>query len=63
MNPLSVETRRETADDTPVDGYGPGFLVYRMSQDFHELCCRIGKENARQEIAEVINSECERKKQ
>ena len=48
------------ADETPPDGYGPGYLIYSMSADFHALCCLIGKENARQEVAEIINAEFER---
>lgn len=48
-------------DDTPKDGFGAGFLVYRIAADFHALCCMTGPEAARQELAEIINSEFERK--
>lgn len=43
--------------ETPKDGYGAGYVVYRLATDLHELCCLIGCEAARQEIAELINAE------
>lgn len=49
------------ADDTPADGFGPGYLAYSIRSDFRDLCRFIGKEAARQEVAEIINAEFERK--
>ena len=48
--------------ENPRDGYGAGFLVYSLAADFHALCCLAGPEAARQEMAEIINSEFERKR-
>lgn len=45
--------------DTPADGMGAGYLVYRLAADFHALCCLAGPEQARQEMAEIINVELE----
>lgn len=60
MNARSLQpSERETE---PRDGYGPGFLVYSLAADFHALCCQIGKEAARQEMAEIINAQFERKR-
>ncbi|KRB22705.1 hypothetical protein [Mesorhizobium sp. Root172] len=50
----------QTPVEAPKDGYGPGYIVYSLATDFHALCCLIGPEAARQEMAEVINSEFER---
>lgn len=44
-------------------GFGAGYLEHRIRGDFRDLCCIIGKENARQEVAEIINAEFERKVQ
>jgi hypothetical protein len=60
MTSAQHSTLREKSDETPADGYGPGFIVYSLASDFHVLCCLIGPEAARQEMAEVINSEFER---
>ncbi len=46
--------------ETPDDGYGAGFLEYSIRNDFRDLCRLIGKENARREVAEIINAEFER---
>ena len=51
---------RQPDSEPPRDGFGPGYLVYSLAADFHALCCMIGKENARQEMAEVINAEFQR---
>lgn len=48
-------------DETPADGYGAGFLEYSIRSSFRDLCRLIGFENARNEIAEIINAEIERK--
>ncbi len=48
-------------DETPPDGFGAGYLEYSIRQDFRNLCRLIGKENARQEIAEIVNAEFERR--
>lgn len=45
----------------PKDGYGPGFLEYQLRTNFRDLCRLIGKEAARQEVADIINAEFERK--
>lgn len=50
-------------DETPTDGYGAGFIEYSIRSSFRDLCRLIGFENARNEIAEIINSEAERKRQ
>ena len=53
---------RDSQDsEAPKDGLGAGYLIYRLAADFHALCCLSGPEAARQEIAEIINSEFERK--
>lgn len=62
---MSTETQMysdalKLAEDTPQDGMGPGFLVYRLAQDFHALCCAAGPEQARREMAEIIETEFER---
>lgn len=48
-------------DDTPEDGFGAGYLENRMRHDFRDLCRLIGKENAREEVAQIINAEFERR--
>jgi hypothetical protein len=45
----------------PNDGYGPGFIEYQLRSNFRDLCRLIGKEAARQEVAEIVNAEFERK--
>lgn len=40
---------------------GSGFISYQLRTYFRDLCRVIGKEAARQEIAEIINDEFERK--
>lgn len=49
--------------ETPADGFGAGYLEYQIRSDFRDLCRLIGKENARREVAEIINAEFERKSQ
>jgi hypothetical protein len=53
-------SERELAHER--DAYGPGFYIYQLAQDFHALCCLIGKEAARQELAEVIHHEFDGKR-
>lgn len=47
--------------DTPADGYGPGYFAYAIREDFRSLCRFVGREEARQVIAEIVNSEFERR--
>ncbi len=51
------------ADAVPPDAYGAGYLEYTIRTHFRDLCRLIGFENARAEVAEIINSECTRKRQ
>lgn len=44
-------------DHEAPEGAGPGFLVYRLAQDFHALCCICGLTTAEREIAEIIQYE------
>jgi hypothetical protein len=54
---------REGQDtETPADGYGPGFLEYSIRTSFRDLCRLVGFENARAEVAEIINAEANRKR-
>lgn len=50
-----------TPREEPADGYGAGFLEYNIRSSFRDLCRLIGQEAARQEVAEIINAEFERK--
>jgi hypothetical protein len=53
----------EAADEQGRDGiYGAGFLAYQLRTTFRDLCRVIGFENARQEVAEIVNAETERKR-
>jgi len=52
----------EARDDAPADGYGAGFLEYSIRRDFRDLCRIVGFENARNEVAEIINSEADRRR-
>lgn len=58
---IQPQTERET--ETPPDGYGAGFLTYQLASTFHALRCLIGAEEARQEMAEIINAEFEGRRQ
>lgn len=59
---LNTELERET--DERADGlYGAGFIEYSIRTSFRDLCRLIGFENARNEVAEIVNSEAERKRQ
>lgn len=51
-----------TPRDEPKDGYGAGFLEYSIRTSFRDLVRLIGFENARNEVAEIINAERERKR-
>ncbi|TIO15581.1 MAG: hypothetical protein E5X86_19615 [Mesorhizobium sp.] len=48
-------------DETPADGYGAGFLEYNIRSSFRDLCRLLGRSQAREVIAEIINAEFERK--
>jgi hypothetical protein len=50
----------ETMSETPADGFGAGHLEYQIRVNFRDLCRLIGKEAARQEIAEIVNAEFSR---
>ncbi len=59
---MEPQTEREPEDRA--DGlYGAGFIEYSIRTSFRDLCRLIGIEAARQEVAEIINSEFERKQQ
>lgn len=47
-------------EELPAD-FGAGYLEHRIRGDFRDLCRLIGKESARQEVAEIINAEFERR--
>jgi hypothetical protein len=51
-----------SADGKTFRVYGAGFLAYQLRTTFRDLCRVIGFENARQEVAEIINAETERKR-
>lgn len=44
-------------EETPADAYGPDYLIRRIREDFHDLCRFMGRGEARQEIAEIVNAE------
>lgn len=60
MTPSRTAQEARTPEDTPHDGFGAGYLAYSIRTDFRDLCRLVGRENARQEIAEIINAEFER---
>lgn len=62
-HPLSHGTDTEAREIEPADGFGPGFLEYSIRSSFRDLCRVLGKPQARQVVAEIINSEFERKQQ
>ncbi len=41
--------------------YGAGFIEYSIRTSFRDLCRLVGFENARAEVAEIINSEASRR--
>lgn len=51
----------EALVDAQSDSMGAGYLEYSIRTSFRDLCRLIGKEAARQEIAEIVNAEFERK--
>lgn len=57
----AMQARIEREED-PEDGWGAGMLEYSIRSDFRDLCRIVGFEKARQEVAEIINAECERKR-
>lgn len=50
-------------DDIPADAYGPGYVIHRIQEEFRDLSRMIGKENARAEVAEIINAAFEGRRQ
>lgn len=54
----AAEALADTAND---ERFGAGYLEYSIRTNFRDLCRLIGKEAARQEIAEIVNAEFERK--
>jgi hypothetical protein len=51
----------EAKTDDPPEDFGPGYLAYRIRTDFRDLSRLIGKESARQEVAEIIAAEFTRR--
>jgi hypothetical protein len=51
----------KTERDDPPEDFGPGYLAYRIRTDFRDLSRLIGKESARQEVAEIVNAEFTRR--
>ena len=49
--------------ETPADGYGAGFVEYSIRTSFRDLCRMLGKSQARQVVAEIVNDEFEGKRQ
>lgn len=58
---LYVRSAVAALEEAPDDVFGAGFLEHRIRGDFRDLCRVIGRENARQEVAEIINAEFERR--
>lgn len=54
MLPQAIRDER-----APEDAYGPGYVTYNIRTNFRDLCRMVGKEAARQQIAEIINDEFE----
>lgn len=48
--------------EAPRDAYGAGYVAYQIRTEFRDLCRLVGFEIARQEVAEIILSEMERKR-
>lgn len=46
----------------PADGYGAGFIEYGIRTSFRDLCRVLGRSQARQVVAEIINDEFEGKR-
>ena len=59
--PLYEPSRAPVVEQTPPDVFGDGYLTYSIRTEFRDLCRLVGFENARQTVAEIINSECERR--
>jgi hypothetical protein len=60
-DPLGYTEALELAE--PRDGYGAGFIEYSIRTSFRDLCRVLGKSQARQVIAEIVNDEFEGKRQ
>jgi len=56
----AVTEQRQTE---PRDAFGPGYTIHCLRESFRDLCRQIGKEGARQEIAEIINDEFDGRRQ
>lgn len=52
-------TPRDEAE--PSDGYGAGYLEYSIRSSFRDLCRLLGRSQAREVVAEIINAEFERR--
>jgi len=53
----------EQPQTEPRDAFGPGYTIHCLRESFRDLCRQIGKEGARQEIAEIINNEFDGRRQ
>lgn len=60
--PEMPKTIEHDPNELPRDAYGPGYLAYQLRTEFRDLCRLIGFDSARQEVAEIILSEMERKR-
>lgn len=60
---MDAKLRENPSTEAPADGYGPGFIEYSIRTSFRDLCRVIGKPQARQIVAEIVNDEFEGKRQ
>lgn len=56
-----IDSKTET--EAPQDGFGVGYLEYSIRTSFRDLCRVLGKPQARQVVAEIVNDEFEGKRQ
>lgn len=61
MTSAQNSTLREKTEQASDEIYGPGFIEYSIRTSFRDLCRLVGFENARAEVAEIINSEASRR--
>lgn len=57
MSDIYRSLAEETRETPPPDGYGPGYIVASLAREFHALALIVGFENARRELAEIVNYE------